>query len=122
MFFVGVGGDGSPSLYQRTNANAATELVSGVENMQILYGQDSDDDGVANRYHTANSVTDFQQVVSLRLSLLLRTDEPISQETNTKTYLLNGVTAASATTIDPFNDQRGRYVFSSTVKLRNRGS
>ena len=122
MLFVGVSGDGSPSLYQRTNASASVELVSGVENMQILYGEDSDGDGVANRYRTANAVTDFQEVVSLRLSLLLRTEEPISNETNTQTYLLNGVTAASATTINPFDDRRGRYVFTSTIKLRNRGS
>ena len=120
MFFVGVGGDGTPSFYQRVNANSSQELVSGVENMQILYGEDSDADGVANRYRAADAVTDFQQVVSLRLSLLVRTDQPISSETNTQTYRLNGVTAASATTIDPFNDRRGRFVFTSTIKLRNR--
>lgn len=122
VFFVGVGADGTPSLYQRINASAVQELVSGVENMQVLYGEDTNADGIANRYLTVNSVTDLQQVVSLRVSLLLRTNNPISSTVNTQTYLLNGVTAASATTIDPFDDRRGRYIFTSILKLRNRGA
>jgi type IV pilus assembly protein PilW len=96
-------------------------MVAGVENMQVLYGEDTDDDGVANRYRTADSVANFDDVVSMRIGLLLRTDGNISPDTNTQTYILNGTTAEIGTTVDPFNDRRGRYVFSSTIKLRNRG-
>lgn len=123
-FFVGVSADSDahPSLYQRINERTPQELVSGVENMQVLYGEDTDGDDVADIYRSVNNVIDLQQIVSLRVSLLLRTDDPISPTLNTQTYLLNGVTAASAITIDPFDDHRGRYVVTSTIKLRNRGS
>jgi|GEM_PF-270559 len=120
IFFVGVGADGGPSFYQQVNGGPLQELVSGVENMQVLYGEDSDADGVANQYRPFNSVGDPTQVVSLRVGLLLRTDAPVGPATNTRTYQLNGVTSASATTIDPFDDRRGRTVFNTTLKLRNR--
>jgi type IV pilus assembly protein PilW len=122
MFFVGVGADGSPSLYQRLDSAAPVELIPGVENMQVLYGEDSSGDGVANQYRTADTVVDEQAIVSLRISLLLRTTNEISPDTNTLTHLLSGATAAAATTVDPFNDRRGRYVFNATIKLRNRGA
>jgi type IV pilus assembly protein PilW len=90
--------------------------------MQVLYGEDSSGDGVANQYRTADTVVDEQAIVSLRISLLLRTTNEISPDTNTLTHLLSGATAAAATTVDPFNDRRGRYVFNATIKLRNRGA
>jgi len=122
LFFVGVGTDGSPALYQRLDGAAPVELIPGVENMQVLYGEDTSGDGVANQYRTADSVADEQAIVSLRISLLLRTSNEISPETNSLTHLLSGATAAAATTVDPFDDRRGRYVFNATIKLRNRGA
>ncbi len=49
------------------------DLVEGVENMQILLGEDTNSDGVPERYVDSDSVGDMANVVSIRLTLTLRT-------------------------------------------------
>jgi type IV pilus assembly protein PilW len=127
IFFIGQGTDGRPALFRRIGAANPEELVSGVENMQVLYGVNTDngaqtDDGVADIYQTADQVADPAAIVSVHLSLLVRTERQISNTVGTSNYLLNGVAPAYATQVNPFDDRRGRYVFTSTVKLRNRGT
>ena len=89
------------------------ELVDNVENLQILYGVDTDGDGIANRYvrahETAAGMTD---VVSIRASLLLRTENNIASAA--QTYAYNGANVTAT-------DLRVRRVFTNTVKVRNRG-
>ncbi len=50
-----------------------SELVTGVENMQVVYGINEDDDAekIADRYVTADGVTDWERVVSMRINLLV---------------------------------------------------
>ena len=50
-------------------------FVQNVEDMQILYGEDLDADGVANRYLTATQGPTWNNVVSARVSLLLRSTD-----------------------------------------------
>ncbi len=108
---IRTGEGGQPSLFKTENAKTAQELIEGVENMQILYGVDSDGNGVPNRYVTANNAN-MSQVVSLQISLLVRslednlTGTPIS-------YTFNGATVTPT-------DTRIRRVFSSVVSVRNR--
>lgn len=108
-----------PALYRRSlqnngNGSAMTdeELVDNVENMQLLYGVDTDNDGSANMYVTA-ATANMANVVSIRISLLLRTGTD-HLVTTPQTYTYNGQTVTAT-------DHRIRRVFSSTVKLRNRG-
>ncbi|MCC5796411.1 MAG: PilW family protein [Methylophaga sp.] len=61
--------DGLPALYQRINNDAPQELVSGIENLQILFGEDTNQDGAANVYISANAVSDWSDVVSVRVTL-----------------------------------------------------
>jgi type IV pilus assembly protein PilW len=106
--------DGQPSLYRRINSSAATELVEGIEQMQILYGEDTDatPDGTPNYYTTADQVANMANVVSIRLSLLVRTiDDNLAAEPQSYTY--NDAT----TTPD---DRRLRRVFTTTIAVRNR--
>lgn len=121
IFFIGQGASGEPALFRRTlgtsGGSTATlsneELIEGVENMQILYGEDTDDDGSANKYVAADSAT-MDNVMSIRLSLLMRTTEDnLASEPQTYTY--NGSTVTAT-------DKRIRRVFDTTVKLRNRGT
>jgi type IV pilus assembly protein PilW len=118
--------DETRRLYQNT---AGLALVDGVENMQILYGIDSDKtnapvvaagDGVANFYVTANNipdtdpangVRDMDKVVSVRVSLLMHTMDNVASTPLTFTY--NGGIYTPP-------DRRIRRVFTSTVALRNR--
>lgn len=75
-----------PSLYRLDNniavdADNPTELVEGVEDMQILYGLDgaASNDGAADQYFTAQQIAaaglDWQKVVSLRITLTARSLE-----------------------------------------------
>ncbi len=63
-YFVDLADDGSPALFRRdmcaSSGDAAlrnVELVQGVENMQVVYGHDSNDDDYADHYIDATDVT-----------------------------------------------------------------
>lgn len=111
VYDVRTGTNGGPALYL-TDTNGNQELVEGIENMIIFYGEDTDGDGTANLYVRANLVTDMNNVVSVRINLLVRSFEdnlrPVPQP-----YLFNGQT------ITP-TDNRLRRVYTSTIVLRNR--
>ncbi len=101
-----------PTLYRLLNANDEDELVEGVESMQIYYGIDTDNDGMANSYVKANSAI-WQNVVSVRVNLLLRTiDDNITAKP--LPYEFDGQQ------INNPPDKRMRRVFTSTIAIRNR--
>jgi type IV pilus assembly protein PilW len=116
VYYIGTGASGSPALFRQTTVSGgamqAQELADDVENMQVLYGVDLDADGVANRYVTADNVGDMDDVVSVRVSLLVRSDDNIASAAQNYTY--NGEDIVS-------NDLRIRRIFNSTIKIRNRG-
>ncbi len=116
-YYIGTNAAGVPALFRKrmVGANVQTEeLVEGVENLQILYGEDLDADGVANRYVHADDVGNFANVVSVRFAMLLQTPEEVNTQADTSDYtLLDEV-------YDPVDDRRLRRIFSTTVKLRNR--
>ncbi len=111
-FYIRNNPAGTPSLYQKDNTSAAEELIEGVEDMQILYGIDTDNDGSANQFVPANNVSDWSQVASLRVSLLLQsvTDNITSAP---QSYSFNGATITPA-------DRRLRKVYTATFGIRNR--
>ena len=132
VFYVGKRGDdpnNPPALFWRelgNNAAAANaeELVEGVENIQFMYGEDTDSDNVPNAYVPADKVTDWTQVISVKVSLLMRsvitsiennTDSTSNQNitTGNQTVNFNGVA------ITP-TDGRLRRVFSTTIAFRNK--
>jgi type IV pilus assembly protein PilW len=103
-----------PTLWQRVGSADPQELIQGVENMQFTYGVDTDGDLLVNDYRLASAVTDWNQVVSLTLAVLIRSPEEAGVERDNRTYNLLG------TDFGPFNDRRQRAVFTTTVVLRNR--
>lgn len=56
-------------------APTAYELVEGVEDLQITYGEDTNDDANIDRYVDAANVADWSEVLSVRLELLLIGDD-----------------------------------------------
>jgi type IV pilus assembly protein PilW len=103
---------GSRSLWRKVGVAAPEELAEGVENMQVLYGEDADSDRSVNRYVTADNVTDMNQVMSFKLSFLMATlEDKITSAP--QPYTFNGVTVTPA-------DRKLRRVFSTVVTLRNR--
>ncbi len=130
VYYIGIGAYGGPSLLRRSWPSGTSrddELVEGVENMQILYGLNSNIDaggrygGNADWYVPANSVTDWSQVVSVRVALLVagqisgKTSGQSEREQDTATYSVAGVTVNP-----PASDRHQRRVFTATVKIRNR--
>ena len=94
-------------------------IVDGVENMQILYGVDTSVPGnrFANRFDSATVVTansNWGNVVSVRIALLLNTVNNVSTQNDSKSYDLNGVTIAAGA------DGLRRHRFMTTINLRNR--
>ncbi|MDH5190311.1 MAG: PilW family protein [Gammaproteobacteria bacterium] len=119
-YSIQTGAGGHPSLFKKINANAAEEIVEGVESLQVLYGRDTDSDGVANLYTTANNITGTQwdDVVSVRFGLLMRTIHEVASTTDTSSYTLAGATINSSV---HSQGKYQRYIAQSTIKLRNRG-
>lgn len=102
-----------------------TVLVDGIETMQIVYGVDIDDDGIANTYATSAQVdtgafgavtASWSEVVSVRIALLA-VGEPNSLDIAPAvgvTYSLAGFPYTAAA------DRTPRRVFTTTIPLRNR--
>lgn len=106
------GAGGRPGLFKSINDGSFEEVVEGVEDMQIIYGEDIDADNTPDYYVPANQVSDMLQVVSVRISLLMSSiDDNLSSVSHSLFY--NG------STITP-TDKRLRRVFTSTIAVRNR--
>lgn len=122
-YFIGNGAYGGPSLFRTHNGTTPQELIEGVEQMQLLYGQDTDGDKIADTYLDAASITDWGNVISVRLSLLFRTvKENFQIDPDSKTYNLLGGTGNGGVTVGPVNDHNRRRVFTTTIQIRNRSS
>lgn len=116
-YFIGEGASGEPALFRErldAGASGAVELAEGVENMQILYGVSTGVDRAADRYVTAANVSNWDQVVSVRMALLFRTADRIADEEAARSFNLAG------TEITTQSDRRSRVVSMSTVGVRNR--
>lgn len=99
-----------------TKINVVSEaLVEGVEDMQIVYGEDVNGDGNTLRYVTA-AQADMKKVVSLRVNLLFATIEK-NLSPGPQSYWFNG---ALVTQAPNSADRRLFRAFTSTVKLRNK--
>jgi len=93
-------------------------IVQGVENMQLLYGEDTnaiDGETNATKYVTAGNVTNWNMVVSVRIGLLVSSQDVIATTDDTVSYELLGQTTVAAA-----NDKMRRRAYSSTVVIRNR--
>jgi len=129
-FCIAAGADPTqPALRRLINPtagqNCATdgnELLEGIENMQIVYGEDTDadadganGDGTANRYVAfGTSDLDIDRIVSVRISLLARSLNN-NLTTEPAPYTFNGSTVTPVAT-----DKYLRKVFTTTVTLRNK--
>ncbi|MFN3593215.1 MAG: PilW family protein [Thiobacillaceae bacterium] len=56
-YYIGLNAAGRPALY-RLSRSAAEELVENVENMQVTYGVDTNNDRAVDVYRNADAITD----------------------------------------------------------------
>ena len=101
-------------------------LVEGIEDLQIDFGIDRNDDGAPDEtnpgtsgdaYEAAPSLAEWEDVVTLRIHLLARSTEISAGYQDTKQYSLG-----LAGTLGPFDDQFKRRVFSQVTRLVNRSA
>ena len=95
-----------------------TPLVEGIENMQVDYGLDSTGDGAPDgSFVTSPALTDWPNVMALRIYLLARNNDSSAGYTDVKTYSL-GLSGNTVATNDSFK----RHVFSQLIRLVNPSS
>lgn len=118
-YFIGTGVSGEPALFLSSGSMSGSvgtvqtvELVSGVQDMQILYGEDTDGDGTVNVYRTASAVSDMEAVISIRVSFLVRSASENVLD-SAQDVQFNGGTVTIA-------DRRLGRVYTMTSTLRNR--
>lgn len=112
-YYIRTNDVGRPALYRKVGTANAEEVVEGVENMQIQYGEDTNGDFTADIYRTADAVANWGKVVSVRVNLLMQTiDDNIASAAQPYTY--NSATPTTPT------DRRLRQVYSTVITLRNR--
>ena len=71
-YTVGTGSEGEPALFRN-----GAEFLDGVEDLQILYGEDTDapgsaGEGIANYFVPADQVTDMESVIGIRIAVVAR--------------------------------------------------
>jgi type IV pilus assembly protein PilW len=94
-------------------------LVSGIENMQVLYGISlpaslGGTGQVVDEWLTADQVTSWDVVIAVRLAALVSSQENIVGQAASQTFNLAG------TSIVGLSDRKLRQTFSTTVAIRNR--
>ena len=107
-YAIATGSEGHPALFRN-----GVEFLDGIENFQVLYGEDTDGTNIANYYVPANQVTDMNNVISIRFAVVARSYDDELNDGAAQSYSVLG-TNVTAT------DERLRQVYSSTVTVRNR--
>ena len=94
-------------------------IVEGIENLQIEYGLDTNNDGAPESY-TANptNVTQWSQVVSMRLHILARNADATPGFTDTKTDTLGFKADGTANNVTPGGSYR-RHNYTELVRVQN---
>ena len=106
--------DGVVTCEGNASADGPVPLVENVDAFRVLYGEDTDADGVPNRFVVRSNVGDVGDVVALRFALLVNSgDVPVRTRPRAETHAVLGVNV-------PFADRLLRETFVATVKLRNR--
>jgi type IV pilus assembly protein PilW len=93
---------------------SAEELVEGIEQLQILYGVDTNGNDVADAYVTADAVTNWDRVFSVSVALLVRSLTAYGGDTDQRPYQLLDVAVPAA------QDRFLRQMFTGTATIRNR--
>lgn len=132
MYYIAPGLSGEYSLFRQTMTTTGVltdELIEGVEDLEILYGEDTaNSDRVPDVYRKASAVTNWGNVVTVRIGLLARTlansdkstkDYGAFQDT-TDGYDVDGDGVKETNYALAKNDQYQRRIFRATVTLRNK--
>ncbi|WP_413701426.1 PilW family protein [Psychromonas sp. KJ10-10] len=85
IYFIGTNSSAGSSLFVNNNGTAQ-ELIRGVTDLQITYGEDTNSDATADQFSIASSVTDMDQVLSISFTIV--TEDSSSTNQIQKNYAL----------------------------------
>ena len=113
VYTVGTGSEGEPALFRN-----GAEFLDGVEDLQILYGEDTDapgsaGEGIANYFVPADQVADMERVIGIRIAIVARSSNDNLVTGNLQSFAVLGANETAA-------DRRIRRVYETTVNIRNR--
>ncbi|ACV35532.1 Tfp pilus assembly protein PilW-like protein [Candidatus Accumulibacter phosphatis] len=104
-----------------TTTMAERAVAEGIEAVRIVYGVDNDGNGTPDRYMEAPTEIQFTQVVTARVSVLVRSPKPTNgYNDDSRDYDLNGDGVAELNCTDdglPCNYHR--HVFTQSFQVRN---
>ena len=110
-------GDGVPALCRKEMSSAGMGptncLVEGVENLQVEFGIDTDDDYIPDRYLASPTDAQLSFAMGARIYILMRSTDELAGYTNDKAYTLGSQTVSAQ------NDGLYRRVYQTSILLRN---
>lgn len=109
-------GDGIQALKVSEFINGAyvSSVVSeNIERLHLEYGSDSDGDGSVDSYNAHGGVTNWSQVIAVRISVLAKSESKTAGYTDPRTYKMGSDLT--------FADGHKRVFLSQTVRLHNLG-
>lgn len=109
---------------QSDGSVAQVALVDNVEQMQFEYGLDNDGDSVIDTYQKAASVSEWNNVISVRVSIIARGDA-LDHYTDTKTYYMTsgfcyGPASSSCSAKYAGHERYQRRLIVKDLQIRNR--
>lgn len=111
-----VANDGSKNnLYRKYGSNTPELIITNIDKFRVLYGLDTDGDTNVDKYSFANNVSNFKQVVSVKLGLVIKGDDKNTIGTAKGFYSYNFF----GTSFSP-NDSVVRKVIYINSSLRNK--
>jgi type IV pilus assembly protein PilW len=86
-YFIGESGSGGGvySLYRSVNGTAS-EMVRGINDLQLMYGEDTNGSGSVDTYSDADGVTDMDNVLAIRVQLVSVSGNGASGSSLERTY------------------------------------
>lgn len=105
-----------PSLWRRIGTDAPQEVAPGVEQMQLQFGIDLNDDSVVDDYVTADAVTNWDKIYSVAIALLVRSLETTGPDAERVSLQLLDVAVPAS------RDPHMRETFTAVAGIRNRAS
>jgi type IV pilus assembly protein PilW len=118
-YFIGTGVSGEPGLFMRGKSGSTFELVSGVVDMQLRFGEGPPATGVQNWKLSSDSTLDWDSVLAVEVSLLVQGgDKEVLQSKSTLCY--PSWTDCSGGKNWTATDDRLYRAFNFTAAIRNR--
>ena len=129
LFYLKQGSNGRSALFEgsltvTSGTNmviSENELLPNVEDLQITYGEDTNDDQNIDFYRNADDVVDWENVLSMQLSLLMSSEKVnIGMTSNSYSFDAANFTYTKDATPSGDADTRLRRVVTGSGSFRNR--